>query len=89
MSSSMELRFTKSFETEYKKLVKGNEALKKRTRKQLQLLQIRPSHPSLRLHKLRSSRFWSISVDKSIRVLVILEEKWIYVYHIGKHEDVY
>jgi len=85
----MELRFTRSFEIEYKKLIKGNKTLKKRIRKQLQLLQIRTSHPSLRLHKLGSGKYWSISVDKSIRVLIIIEEKWIYIYHIGKHEDIY
>lgn len=85
----MEIRFTKSFETEYKKLVKGNETLKKRIRKQLQLLQIRPNHPSLRLHKLGKNEFWSISINKSVRVLIILEKNWIYIYHIGKHEDVY
>lgn len=85
----MELRFTKSFETEYKKLVKGNSVLRKRIRKQLQILQTHANHPSLRLHKLSSSQYWSVSVDQSIRMLLIMENKIIYVYHIGKHEDVY
>jgi mRNA-degrading endonuclease YafQ of YafQ-DinJ toxin-antitoxin module len=85
----MELRFTKSFEIEYRKIIKGNAILQKKVRKQLQLLQSKSNHPSLRFHKLSSGRFWSISIDKSIRVLIILEKKWIYVYHIGKHEEVY
>lgn len=85
----MELRFTKSFEIEYKKLVKGNKTLKKRIGKQLQILQIHTNHPSLRLHKLGSGKYWSISIDKSIRILIIIEKKWIYIYHIGKHEDIY
>lgn len=85
----MELRFTKSFEREYKKIVKGNEVLQKKVRKQLAILKNNANHPSLRLHKLGSSKYWSISIDTSIRVLIILEKQWIYVYHIGKHEDVY
>lgn len=85
----MELRFTKSFEIEYKKIIKGNKTLNKRIRKQLQLLQIHANHPSLRLHKLESGKYWSISVDKSIRILIIIEERLIYIYHIGKHEDIY
>ena len=85
----MELRFTTSFEREYKKIVKGNEVLQRKVRKQLALLAKNANHPSLRLHKLGSSKYWSISIDPSIRVLIILERQWIYVYHIGKHEDVY
>lgn len=85
----MELRFTTSFEQEYKKIVKGNDALQRKVRKQLAILESNANHPSLRLHKLGSSRYWSIFIDTSIRVLVILEKQWIYVYHIGKHEDVY
>jgi len=85
----MELRFTKSFDEEYRKITKGNTQLKKRVKKQLQFLQTYAQHPSLRLHKLASSNYWSITIDKSIRVLLIIEKQWIYVYHIGKHEDVY
>ncbi|MEK7543740.1 MAG: plasmid stabilization protein [Patescibacteria group bacterium] len=85
----MELRFTPSFEREYKKIVRGNETLQKKVRKQLTILEKNANYPSLRLHKLGSSKYWSISIDTSIRVLIILEKQWIYVYHIGKHEDVY
>lgn len=85
----MELRFTPSFEREYKKIIRGNEVLQRKVSKQLSLLVKNANHPSLRLHKLGSSKYWSISIDTSIRVLVILEKQRIYVYHIGKHEDVY
>lgn len=85
----MELRFTSSFEREYKKIVKGNEVLQRKVRKQLAILESNANHPSLRLHKLGSSKYWSISINTSIRVLIILEKQWIYIYHIGKHEDVY
>ena len=85
----MELRFTTSFEAEYKKIIKGNAPLQKKIKKQLQLLRVDVNHPSLRLHKLAGGLFWSISIDKSIRVLIIIEKEWIAVYHVGKHEDVY
>lgn len=85
----MELRFTTSFDTEYKKIIKGNDPLRRKIRKKLELLQINVNHPSLRLHKLAGGLFWSISIDKSIRVLVIIQKEWVAVYHIGKHEDVY
>jgi len=85
----MELRFTQSFENEYKKIVKGNKHLDQKISKQLHLFQTKINHPSLRLHKVESSEYWSISVDKSIRILMIIKKKWTYIYHIGKHEDVY
>ncbi len=85
----MQLRFTKSFELEYKKIIKGNTSLKAKITKQFRVLKENPAHPSLRLHKLSSQEYWSISVNKSIRILVILEKEWIYAYHISKHEDVY
>lgn len=85
----MELRFTTSFDAEYKKIIKGNAPLKKKIKTKLELLQANINHPSLRLHKLAGGLFWSISIDKSIRSLIIIEKEWIYVYHIGKHEDVY
>lgn len=85
----MQLRFTKSFGLEYKKVVKGNDRLKAKIDKQLHILQENPAHPSLRLHKLSSQEYWSISIDRSIRILIIIKKEWIYVYHIGKHEDIY
>ena len=85
----MELRFTTSFEKEYRKIIRGNDPLKKKVAKQLDLLRLHTNHPSLRLHKLAGGLYWSISVDASVRILLIMEKDWIWVYHIGNHEDVY
>lgn len=85
----MELRLTTNFGREYHSIVKNNIPLKRKIDKQLGVLQTNPAHPSLRLHKLSSSTYWSISVDTSIRILINIEKNLIYVYHIGKHEDVY
>lgn len=85
----MEMRFTKSFEREFIKLTRGNPVLKKKVYKQLGLVLKNPDHPSLRFHKLEGKEYWSISVDRSIRILVLIKSETIFVYHIGKHEDVY
>ncbi len=85
----MELRFTKSFEVEYKKIIKGNFTIKNQVEKQLLILQTNINHPSLRLHKLVGKKYWSISINRSVRVLLLMKLDIIYVFHIGKHEDVY
>ena len=85
----MELHFVQSFEHDYRKVIKGNIVLKKQIAKQLSLLRKNANHPSLRLHKLEHSRFWSISIDKSIRMLLIFENDLIFIYRIGKHDTVY
>lgn len=85
----MELRFTTSFDAEYKKIIKGNNLLKRKIGKKFELLQMNVNHPSLRLRKSPGGLYWSVSIDKSIRVLIMIEKDWIAVYHIGKHEDVY
>jgi len=85
----MELRFTQAFDKEFKKITKRNLTLKKKVIKQLRTLLKNPKHPSLRLHKLEGIKYWSISISKSLRILLLFEKQAIYVYHIGKHEDVY
>jgi len=85
----MKIRLTRSFEREFAKLSKGNKNLKKKVVKQLTIVLQNPKHRSLRLHKLEGNSYWSISVDKSIRILIVFESETIVVYHIGKHEDMY
>jgi mRNA-degrading endonuclease YafQ of YafQ-DinJ toxin-antitoxin module len=85
----MKLRFTQSFAQHYKKITKGNNVLDKRIRKTMYLLRTDVSHPSLRLHKITTDRCWSVSVNRSIRILIQIKSDEICVYHIGKHEDVY
>jgi len=85
----MQLNFTQSFEKEFKHLTKNNWRLKKKIKEQLSCLLKNPQHPSLRLHKLKNSYYWSISIDMSIRILFLYKNDGIYIYHVGKHEDVY
>lgn len=84
----MNILFSKSFNQEYQKLIKHNRRLQRKILKQLEILEFNPNHPSLRLHKLISSKYWSISIDKSLRIIVMIKQH-IILCHIGKHEDVY
>lgn len=85
----MKLQFTSGFETRYKKLAKKDKKIKNLVKKQLQKLITDPRHPSLRLHKIEKADCWSISINKSIRVLLFFSESTATVFDIGKHEDVY
>ena len=86
---SMRIRLTRSLSVSLSKWSKGIVVSKKKVVKQLEVLLQNPHHPSLRLHKLESDSYWSISVDKSIRILITFSPQTIIIYHIGKHEDVY
>lgn len=81
----MKIKLTKSFEKEYKKITRGNVPLKRKVAKQLSLVVTNPNHPSLRLHKLVGVEYWSISVDMSIRILILFEQDVVVVYHSGTH----
>lgn len=58
--------------------------------KQLDLFENNPQHESLRLHKLKGGKtnVWSISIDKSYRMLYT-EDGVIYFFDIGTHNQVY
>ena len=85
---------TPSFVAEYARLCRSNPALQKKVDTKLSILADNVRHPSLRLHKIigKSVGFdplYSISVNKSIRILICFKDSDVFVYHIGKHEDVY
>lgn len=59
--------------------------------KQLSIFRVDPTYPSLRLHKLRGNLgiCWSISINKSVR-LVYKESNDSYVFiDLGTHDEVY
>jgi mRNA-degrading endonuclease YafQ of YafQ-DinJ toxin-antitoxin module len=59
----------------------------------LQLLELNPFHPSLRLHSLenRLSALSSVSINISYRIIIelIIKEDEILLVSIGKHDQVY
>lgn len=50
-----------------------------------------PNHPSLRKHKLTGNlnNHWSISINKSLRMIYIEMEEEFYFIDIGTHDQVY
>lgn len=62
-------------------------------RKALELLELDPFHPSLRLHKLsgKLSELHSVSINLRYRISImfIIEDKTILPVAVGSHEEVY
>lgn len=77
------------FARSYKKLVGKNKELKDKFKKAIKLLEMDPTHPSLRNHKLEGTCNWSISVDMSLRVIYHQDGEYIYLTNIGTHDEVY
>jgi mRNA-degrading endonuclease YafQ of YafQ-DinJ toxin-antitoxin module len=84
-----EVVFGKKFENELKKIIGKDQQLKKLIKKQIEILSVNPNHNSLRLHKLSGVNNWSVSINKSIRIIISIRGKYILCTEIGKHEDVY
>lgn len=81
-------RFAKNFS----KLCKSREKkFKSLVEEKIEVLQVNPSHRSLRLHKinLKGDQAWSISIDMKIRVLFVYEKEGIVLVNIGTHDEVY
>ncbi len=75
------------------KFLKTHPNLQVKYEKTIELLEINPHHPSLRLHKLQGNLngFFSISIDLSYRILIdfIITDKEIILLDIGTHDEVY
>lgn len=85
--------FTESYVKRAKKFIKKHPELINQYEKTLKLLELNPSHPSLRLHKLEGkiSEFYSVSINMTYRIMIdfILKDNEIIPISVGKHEDVY
>lgn len=79
------------FKSKVRKLVAKNSPLARKIDQQLKLLLEHPEQGSLRLHKLTGDRKeqWSISVDRSLRIIFQYVPDGILLVDIGKHEEVY
>ena len=85
--------FTDSYVKRAARFVKKHPDLLRQYKKTLQLLEINPSHPSLRLHKLEGklSDYYSVSINMTYRITIdfIIHENQIIPISIGKHGEVY
>ena len=76
-----------------RRFLKRHPDLRGQYRKTLQLLELDPRHPSLRLHALQGSLrgLSSVSINIAYRIVIVLEirEKEILLVDVGKHDEVY
>lgn len=75
------------------KLIKRHPDLIGQYRKTLELLEINPHHPSLRLHPLKGklAGLHSVSINISYRISLelVISEQEIILINIGTHDEVY
>lgn len=83
--------FTESYVRRAKTFIKKHPDVINQYEKTLKLLEVNPSHPSLRLHKLEGkiSEFYSVSINMIYRIMLdfILKDNEIIPISVGKHED--
>lgn len=88
-----EIIFTESYTRRAAKFLRKHPELRSQYQKTLELLELNPRHPSLRLHKLsgRLADLHSISINISYRITLefLVEGNRILPVNIGPHEDVY
>ena len=75
------------------KFIKKHPELRNQYQKTLELLEINPYHPSLRLHNLqgRLSGLSSVSINMGYRIVLelIITDKDIILVDVGSHDQVY
>lgn len=88
-----ELVFTSAYLRRAKKFLKRHPNLFRQYQRTLELLELNPSHPSLRLHALqgRLAGFHAVSVNLAYRVTIefMVDGNRILLINVGKHEEVY
>ena len=88
-----QLIYTNSYIKKAKNFFKKHPELIKQYQKTLELLEINPNHPSLRLHKLqgRLSELSSVSINISylIALEMVIQDHQIILIDIGNHDQVY
>jgi mRNA-degrading endonuclease YafQ of YafQ-DinJ toxin-antitoxin module len=76
-----------------KKFIKSHPDILDKYIKTIELLEINPYHPSLRLHKLQGKLrvYYSVSINMKYRVVIdfIIKDKEIIPIDIGTHDAVY
>ena len=88
-----EIIYTESYNKRAAKFIKKHPDLLSQYQKTLELLEMNPQHPSLRLHKLKGklSELYSISINISYRISIdfIFEDDKIIPIDVGSHDEIY
>lgn len=87
------LIYPESYIRRARKFFKKHPEILGQYRKALELLELDPTHPSLRLHRLQGplSELASVSVNMKHRIVIefIIQGQDILLVNIGKHDQVY
>jgi mRNA-degrading endonuclease YafQ of YafQ-DinJ toxin-antitoxin module len=90
---SFSLVYTEAYNRRAAKWLKKHPDLRQQYLKTLQLLELNPFHPSLRLHALsgRLAGVHSVSINLSYRITLdlLIEGKEIVLLNLGDHDAVY
>ena len=90
---SFQLIFTAQYEKRAARFLKHHPELETQYLKTLQLLELNPHHPSLRLHALRGKLqgLHSVSINLSYRITLelLLQDDEIIPINVGDHDFVY
>lgn len=87
------LIYPESYIRKAQKFLRKHPEVRNQYQKTLELLEVNPHHPSLRLHGLqgRLSGLSSVSINMSFRIVLemIIRENDIILVDIGSHDQVY
>ncbi len=87
------LLYTHTYEQKAKRFLKKRPELLKQYTKTLQLLELNPFHPSLRLHHFKTASFggYSVSINLGYRISLefLIAEDEILLVNIGDHQEIY
>lgn len=90
---TFQLVFTAQYEKRAVRFLKRHPELEKQYLKTLQLLELNPHHPSLRLHALggRLQGLHSVSINLSYRITIelLIQDEEIILVNVGDHDAVY
>ena len=88
-----QLVFTPSYEKRVVRFLKKHSDIKKQYTKTIQLMEVDPFHPSLRIHqlsgKLKDLHSISINISYRISIELMVKNKQIILVSIGTHDEVY
>lgn len=87
------LIFTQSYTRRAIRFLRRHPELKTQYRRTLELLEVNPFHPSLRLHKLkgRLADLHAVSINVAYRITLefLVEGDAILLVNVGSHDEVY
>jgi len=90
---SYRLIFTDQYTKRAARFLKRHPDLEKQYLKTLQLLELNPHHPSLRLHALSGKlhTLYSVSINLSYRITleILIQDEQIIPVNVGDHDTVY